>query len=247
MSETPFTRPRFQLQRTDPCYCGSGLRFKSCCGSLAEPREPPQGIHVVRDFVDAATCRDWITYLEDRPRSPLAVHGLDDSQPAGLSHQQTSGRVTDKVDQGECREAVVAAVRRAFDETVPDTLGRRIEWFENPQVLRYGPGGRYGPHADSEHFFPREGRWKKVIDRDVSILLYLNEDFTGGELEFRQFNYRYRPRAGDLLFFPSHGHYAHQALPVNTGTRYVVVSWAAYRDEPRVLPGWPSDSIFLDA
>ena len=139
----------------------------------------------------------------------------------------------------------VADFQRAFEEIIPATVARRIAWFENPQILRYEPGGLYGPHADSDHFIPEEGIWKKVIDRDVSILLYLNQQFEGGELSFRQFNYLYRPQAGDLLFFPSHGQYAHQALPIKLGIRYVIVSWAAFREEPRVLDLRPSDCIEL--
>lgn len=242
MSTPDFTRPLFHQQRTDPCFCGSGRRFKSCCGTLAEPRDPPHGIHVVPGFLDAATCAEWVAFFESRPRTPLAVHALDDGAPAGLATQQVRGRVTDKVDQGSLHESVVGEVRRAFATVIPEALERRVDWFENPQVLRYGPGGLYGPHADSDHFMTREGHWRKVIDRDVSILLYLNQDFSGGHLWFKQFNYRYRPRAGDLLFFPSHGHYAHQALPVETGIRYVVVSWAAWRDEPRVLDLRPEGS-----
>lgn len=246
MSSDGFTRPRFHAQRTDPCFCGSGRRFKACCGSLAVPREPPKGVHVVPGFLDPAACAAWVGYFETQPRTPLAVHAIDADAPAGLALQHSSGRVTDKVELGERRAEIVTAVAAAFEGPVPATLGRRIEWFENPQVLRYGPGGRYGPHADSEHFLPAEGRWRKVIDRDVSILLYLNHDFTGGELEFQQFNFRYRPRTGDLLYFPSHGHYAHQALPVRSGVRYVIVSWAAFCDEPRVLDLRPSDSIYLE-
>ncbi|MEJ8566716.1 2OG-Fe(II) oxygenase [Elongatibacter sediminis] len=246
MNASPVTRPLFRLQRTDPCFCGSGRRFKSCCGSLTEPRNPPHGVHVQRRFLDSETCAEWVRHLDSRPRSPLAVHALDDDEPAGLAKEKTHGRVTDKVDAGELQAAIVERVQEAFATAVPAGLDRRVDWFENPQVLRYEPGGLYGPHADSDHFMPAEGHWRKVIDRDVSILLYLNEDFEGGELMFRQFNYRYRPHTGDLLFFPSHGHYAHQALPVKHGVRYVVVSWAAFVDEPRVLTVRPSGSIDME-
>lgn len=247
MSPPEITRPLFNPSRMDPCFCGSGRRFKACCGTMAEPRDPPQGIHLVPGFLSADLCRQWVRQLESHPRQPLGVHSLSESEPSRLARERTSGRVTDKVEQGDLSAVIVATVQRAFEEAIPPALHRRIEWFENPQVLRYEPGGLYGPHSDSDHFIPEESVWRKVIDRDVSILLYLNEEFEGGELSFRQFNYLYRPRAGDLLFFPSHGQYAHQALPVKLGVRYVIVSWAAYRDEPRVLDLRPSDCIQLPA
>lgn len=233
-------------QRTDPCFCGSGQRFRSCCGSLAQPRKPPHGIHIVPGFLAQETCLQWIKHLESQARQALGVHELDSSAPAGLSMRQISGRVTDTVSQGDLAPALTTTIADAFRRMASPAMGREIAWFENPQVLRYEPGGLYGPHSDSDHFITGENVWQKVIDRDVSLLLYLNQDFRGGELQFQQFNYTYQPRTGDLLFFPSHGHYAHQALPVKTGVRYVIVSWAAYRDAPRVLTLRPSGCIDLD-
>ena len=49
------------------------------------------------------------------------------------------------------------------------------------------------------------------------------------------FNYTYRPRKGDLLFFPSDHRYLHQAETVTSGARYAIVSWAALENIPRVL------------
>ena len=244
METVDIKRPLFRMARTDACYCNSGKRFKSCCGSMAEPRDPPHGVVIVSDFLSSETCRKWVSYLETQPRRPLAVHNNDDSEPSGLAKERISGRVTDKVEQGELKDDIVAAVGHAYTRQVPNACGRSIEWYENPQVLRYEPGGLYGPHSDSDHFLPAEGMWQKVIDRDMSMLLYLNQEFEGGELTFRQFNYIYRPRAGDLLFFPSGGQYAHEALPVQSGLRYVIVSWAAFRDEPRVMSMRPADSIY---
>ncbi len=245
MEAAAFKRPLFRPLRTEACFCGSGKRFKNCCGSMSEPRQPPYGMHIVHDFLDAQQCRQWVQQLAEQPRNPLGVHNIDASQPSRLSKQHISGRVTDKVEQGELSGAIRAACERAFTRNIPAAMGRQLAWFENPQVLYYEPGGLYGPHADSEHFSPAEGMWQKVIDRDVSLLLYLNDEFEGGELNFRQFNYTYRPRAGDLVFFPSDGRYAHQALPVKSGTRLVIVSWAAWRDEPRVLTMRPQDCIDL--
>jgi predicted 2-oxoglutarate/Fe(II)-dependent dioxygenase YbiX len=203
-------------------------------------------VHVVSGFLPAETCAQWVRYLESRHGSPLAVHSLDESERSRLSKERISGRITDKVEQGDLEIAITGIVARAFQSLITAAMGRGIQWFEKPQVLRYETGGLYGPHSDSDHYIAAESHWRKVIDRDVSLLLYLNQDFEGGALNFRQFNYTYRPRTGDLLFFPSGGHYAHEALPVKSGVRYVIVSWAAFRDEPRVLELRPSESIDLE-
>ncbi len=188
----------------------------------------------------------WTSYLDSRHSSPLAVHSLNETEHLHLAIERVSGRVTDKVEQGSLESIITGVVAQAFRKPIAAVMNRQIQWFEKPQVLRYEPGGLYGPHADSDQYIANARHWRKVIDRDVSLLLYLNQEFAGGELNFRQFNYTYRPRTGDLLCFPSGGHYAHEALPVKSGTRYVVVSWAAYRDEPKVLKSRPSESIDLD-
>jgi predicted 2-oxoglutarate/Fe(II)-dependent dioxygenase YbiX len=238
-------RPLFQLQRNNPCYCGSGQRFKSCCGSLAEPRLPPHGVHIVPNFLAGETCRQWVSYLAQQARRPLSINEVARDSASGVSLKRDSGRVTDVVEQGDLSEAIEATIRSAFLQEVSAGMGGSMAWMEAPQVLRYEPGGLYGPHADAEHFNAATGLWQRVLDRDASLLLYLNQDFSGGELAFPQFNYRYQPRVGDLLFFPSHGHYAHQALPVTAGVRYVIVSWAAFRESPRVQVQPPAGFIGL--
>lgn len=243
MSLAEFQRPLFQQQRNDPCFCDSGQRFKSCCGSLANPRLPPHGVHRISDFLSPNICSDWVSYLENQPRRPLSINQLDQQSGSGLRLQRDSGRVTDVVQQGELTEPIETALKRAFQENVAKAFGHQMAWMEAPQVLRYEAGGLYGPHADGDHFNAATGMWQKVLDRDASLLLYLNEDFSGGELSFAQFNYRYQPIAGDLLFFPSNGHYAHQALPVTQGVRYVIVSWAAYRDLLRTQAEPPAGII----
>jgi 2OG-Fe(II) oxygenase superfamily/SEC-C motif len=246
MTTVEITRPLFKPLRTDPCFCGSGMRFKSCCGSMAEPRKPPHGVHVVPNYLPPEACAQWVDYLESQHGRPLAVHSLDETDGSRLSREQISGRITDKVEQGRLEPAINDIAAQAFRTHVAEAMCRQIQWFEKPQVLRYESGGLYGPHADSDHFVSAKSHWRKVIDRDVSLLLYLNEEFAGGTLNFRQFNYTYRPRTGDLLCFPSGGQYAHEALPVTSGIRYVIVSWAAFRDEPRVLDMRPSESIDLE-
>ena len=73
---------------------------------------------------------------------------------------------------------------------------------------------------------PRSITGKKA-DRDVSLLIYLNNDFEGGDLRFNYFNYTFSPRKGDVVLFPSDHRYMHEAQLVSKGTRYVIVSWGS--------------------
>ncbi|NND43679.1 MAG: hypothetical protein HKN58_00035 [Xanthomonadales bacterium] len=238
--------PTFRPTRLGPCFCDSGKRFKDCCGSVAPGRPPPQGVHVVREFVDPDTCRSLVDYLSGQPRKPLGTIAQPGSSEF-MEAEYSPDRVTDDVEAGEMRGTVNETVKRAMDGPIAEATGRPFAWFEKPQLLRYEPGGRYAMHADSEILLNQPRAWFKNIDRDISLLIYLNDDFDGGTLEFTKFNYIFRPRVGDLVFFPSDHRYLHEAMPVTRGLRWVIVSWAAFADEPKVLDQPIPESIPLKA
>jgi len=48
-------------------------------------------------------------------------------------------------------------------------------------------------------------------------VLYINDDFTGGELHFPKIDVTYRPEKGALIVFPSADDYLHGVLPVGPG------------------------------
>lgn len=73
----------------------------------------------------------------------------------------------------------------------------------------------YDAHYDGG---PATGRW-------ISAILYLNDDYEGGELEFVAFGEKYKPKAGTLVLFPSNYAYTHIAHPVTSGTKYAIVTW----------------------
>lgn len=48
-------------------------------------------------------------------------------------------------------------------------------------------------------------------------VLYINDDFTGGELHFPKIDVTYRPEKGAMIVFPSSDDYLHGVLPVGPG------------------------------
>jgi len=102
---------------------------------------------------------------------------------------------------------------------------KQITKFECPQLLYYEPGGHYHAHADADHCDKRTGVWQRRTQRDYTILLFLNDDYEGGQLEFGNFGIRISPSAGDLVCFPSDFHHAHEAKAVVNGNRVCIVTW----------------------
>lgn len=86
------------------------------------------------------------------------------------------------------------------------------------ELLRYGTGQRFGVHCDQ-----MAGRHEGA--RVLSLLVYLNDDYEGGELWFPRQQVTIKPQAGDVVLFPSNFCYPHEAREVRSGRKYAVVTW----------------------
>jgi predicted 2-oxoglutarate/Fe(II)-dependent dioxygenase YbiX len=103
------------------------------------------------------------------------------------------------------------------------------------QILHYGVGGHYIPHVDAETLYKDDAgleMWEKTLDRDLSVVYFLNDDFTGGELVFPALDLVIEPAAGTLVCFPSDHNFIHGVNPVTTGHRYTVVTWLRIKGMP---------------
>lgn len=219
----------FPPGRNEPCYCGSGRRFKRCCGNRSDERAPPHGVGIVEGFLSPDACRELVATADAVAGHRFMV--ADDHGRKSLDPH----RAAEWVDFRDTQQHVLdAIVRRAFAEHIVPRTGQSIEWFEQPEVLRYEPGGYYLHHSDAYYLVLEERAWRKAVDRDISLLLYLNDGFEGGELDFKRLFYRLRPKTGMLVWFPSDVRYEHMAMPVVSGRRYCLVSWAAASGVERV-------------
>ncbi|MBL8271205.1 prolyl hydroxylase family protein [Steroidobacter sp.] len=99
---------------------------------------------------------------------------------------------------------------------------------EPSQILHYGVGGHYIPHVDAETLYKDDDGlelWEKTLDRDLSVVYFINDDFAGGELFFPALDLVIEPEAGTLVCFPSDHNYIHGVRPVTSGHRYTIVTW----------------------
>ena len=91
-------------------------------------------------------------------------------------------------------------------------------WREGIQILQYVDGQEYKFHHDSATD-PKI----REYERKISVILYLNNDFAGGNTAFA--HRAYKPNAGEALIFPSNWCYPHAGTPVTNGTKRVAVTW----------------------
>jgi len=87
---------------------------------------------------------------------------------------------------------------------------------EGYHVLRYKENGVYHKHTDAGGL---------TQSREVSCIMYLNDDYQGGELEFTKFDLKIKPKKNSILLFPSNYAYEHIAHKVINGNKFCIVTW----------------------
>lgn len=88
-------------------------------------------------------------------------------------------------------------------------MGLRIHWS---QIYEWFPDSRMGKHIDTVH-----------PDTVYTSVLYLNDDFEGGETFFGDGS-RFAPRTGRIVFYDGVEH-PHGVLRVKNKKRYVCAAW----------------------
>lgn len=111
--------------------------------------------------------------------------------------------------------------------------GLTPEQMEPPQIFHYALGQEIKAHYDSlydkEHPYGREGTYQG--DRLATFLMYLNDDYEGGDLDFAKVGFTYKGKTGDGIFFASmlegkpDPQSLHCARPVTKGEKYILSQW----------------------
>ena len=156
-------------------------------------------------------------------RAKLVDKGLDEDIRKTILHKPTN----------EIREIFDKLIKEKKD-IIERFFGISLLSGTDIQILEYRDGGFYKRHADnsSEIYKDKELVGYKLIrpERKITTLLFLNDDFEGGEIEFSHLRYNngerviFKPKAGEMIVFPSHGLFAHEVKEVK-GNRFAIVKW----------------------
>jgi len=67
-------------------------------------------------------------------------------------------------------------------------------------------------------------------DRSFVYILYLNDDFEGGETEFMFQKYKQKPKKGSLVIFPAGYTHTHRGGMLISGTKYIATGWTFWSE-----------------
>jgi len=157
-----------------------------------------------------------------------AVNKLFDSEVIGGKHKNIRN-------SQQCWIPKNHPLARPMFEAASRMFNIPFENGEDLQVVRYLPGQYYNEHHDSccDNNKQCLDFAKKSGQRKITILVYLNNDFDGGQTYFKNLNLESKPLPGDaIVFYPladnsnkCHPLALHAGLPVTRGEKWVANLW----------------------
>lgn len=192
---------------------------------------PLSYILIKPNVINEQGLQEIVNHIRSSDAVDLSVFDPQKSNSTGGTEWVVDKKMRDTqfVEYGPIQDKIIDLFKNAVKEVINPFYGIEVSESEMPQILSYGIGGHYRPHIDGESLWQTpEGEliWKKSIDRDLSIVMFLNDDFEGGDFVFPDLKVRVRPEPGMMVCFPSNHHYKHGVEPVTKGKRFSIVCWA---------------------
>lgn len=189
-------------------------------------------VAMIRGFAPPEVCR----WLIKRAEPGLAPAQVNDPATGGLRDDPMRSNAVTRLGLGDTDLVLLLMQARISAAT-----GFVFAQMETPNLLRYEPGQEYRPHYD--FFNPVTAEFQAEIatfgQRVATFLVYLNDDFEGGETDFPQAALRYRGPAGDALLFQNVRQDGspdpltlHAGLPPTRGHKWLLSQWIRDKAQP---------------
>ena len=162
-----------------------------------------------RRAIDVSVCSD---YIEEGHRLGWFLSDIGQLNPL-YSRKQANV----KIDMGALFQGIQSAAPARLDGMELVSLVK-----QRTSCVMYAEGEYFGVHEDSP-FVEEDGRGITKL----STVLYLNDDFSGGETVFPDLQLEIVPESGKALLFAPE--LRHMSKPVLRGIKYIVRSEVLYR------------------
>lgn len=122
-------------------------------------------------------------------------------------------------------------VKQIFSK-ISKTVGRDEKYGEHLQGQKYEPGQYFKPHWDYFHGDSYNNHCLSSGNRTHTLMIYLNDDFTGGGTDFSKIGFTTTPKRGTAIMWTNlkkdgtgDEDAFHEGMTVESGTKYIVTSW----------------------
>jgi len=184
-------------------------------------------IQEIDDFLTPEECDTLIRMSEYKLETSQVYSSKDNLH-------DTSHRVSEQA----WLKSIDSEIVKRISDRVAKHSGYPIDNQEDLQVVKYKPGGFFNPHNDAcdgdADFCKRMN--SKSGPRYATYLIYLNDDFTGGETVFTKMNVTVKPKKGKCVKFYSTNkneslikNSEHAGHPVTSGNKWICNVWIRHK------------------
>lgn len=173
--------------------------------------------HLLGEDTGISKWADWTAYQSTYSfgkQKMIREHLFNKAHPAYNECREIEKEITDSI----------IAVSKDYESMHP---GLDIGMLCPLSISKYFVGSMMGKHTDTHD--DDEGK-------TVSVVLYLNDDYTGGEIELPDHDIVVKPTPGSIVVFPSRKPYFHQSNTIISGEKYIVPGF--WENRVKFQTGW---------
>lgn len=169
-----------------------------------------------RGFADPELCKRLIEFWEQH--SDLTSKERGDVR--FFDNRVLHVREVHAVDERLAMQLLRLADRMA--NIIAETYRIAPVYPDDVQLVKWWEGHEMFPHADREH---PDGSEHRTPWRSYASVIYLNEDYRGGEIYFPELGIEIAPSQGSMLAFGGSLDFLHGVRKIEHGVRYTCPSW----------------------
>jgi hypothetical protein len=183
--------------------------------------------HVVDSFLSEKECSDILSFVMSIPEweKTDGTQGFWDNRTLGHDFIYYSLNKDVGISLLKIRNLIGTEIKQRY--SIPEIYSDHLS------VCRWYPGIPLTPHIDDMSDSKEEdSSW--FNHREFGVVLYLNDDFTGGETYYPNHGKEITPKTGRLVIHPGDESHRHGVRATAGGTRYTISSF------------WTQDKDYLD-
>lgn len=181
-----------------------------------------KNIHRFKNYLDKNLFEYFYSFFLDN-------HYFNDPTIKSRALYSESEILRDYGENSECFGKTIAYKNKLL-RTLTELYGNEIVDFSGVNMRKWYSGEFQNPHSDCEAKIYLEN--EKVMCEpynnfsslfiEYAAILYLNDDYCGGEIYFPQHDISIKPEPNELITFPGTQYYVHGVNPISYGNRFVI-------------------------
>jgi hypothetical protein len=198
-----------EVSLIDPGYFGSTLDNIKILPNFIEIEH----LKKIQDFLP--TINEWM----DAGENQYAEDGTCTYDASYWSNRQCSWDILKRIniDIYNLVDFYIEKMKLFLEDSFSVKLTKRP-----PVIIRWFPGLEQQPHADKQL---NDGSPNPFPTYDINSLFYYNDEFTGGELYYPQYDLEVKPSPGLAVAHPGDIFYLHGVREVTSGERFTTPSF----------------------